>query len=70
MKSPISYCLFCAAPRVDFMFDTLTERIKRDAGDAHHRVNLSLRVAGLLAMATLVFAALYFFVRSLQKPHR
>jgi hypothetical protein len=52
------------------MFDTLTERIKRDAGDAHHRVNLSLRVAGLLAMATLVFAALYFFVRSLQKPHR
>ena len=48
------------------MFDTLAERIKRGAGDAHHLANLSLRVAGLLAIATLVFAALYFFVQSLE----
>lgn len=47
------------------MFDTPTERIKRDAGDAHHLVDLALRVAGLLVVATLVFAVLYFFVQSL-----
>ncbi|HEY1205947.1 MAG: hypothetical protein ABSH46_01845 [Bryobacteraceae bacterium] len=47
------------------MSDTLTERIKHDAGDAHRLASLSLRVAGLLAIATLVFAALYFFVQSL-----
>lgn len=47
------------------MFDTLTERTKRDAGDVHRLANLCLRVAGLLVIATLVFAALYFFVQSL-----
>ncbi|MGA2435118.1 MAG: hypothetical protein ABSG25_07510 [Bryobacteraceae bacterium] len=48
------------------MFDTLTERIKRNAGDAHHLANLSLRVTVFLVMATLVFTVLYYFVRSLE----
>jgi hypothetical protein len=49
-----------------FMFYSLTERIKRDAGDAHDLANLSLRVAGVLVTATLVFTALYFFVQALE----
>jgi len=48
------------------MFDTLTWRIKHDAGDAHHLANLSLKVAGVLAAAMLVFVALYFFVQALE----
>jgi hypothetical protein len=48
------------------MFDSPTERIKRDAGDAHDWANLSLRVAGVLVTATLVFTALYFFVQALE----
>ena len=48
------------------MSDTLTERIERDEGDAHHLANLSLRVAGVLVTATLVFTALYFFVQALE----
>jgi len=48
------------------MFGTLMERGKRDTGDAHDLVNLSLRVAGVLVTATLVFAALFFFVRALE----
>jgi hypothetical protein len=48
------------------MFNTLTERMKHDEGAVHHLANLSLRVAGVLVMATLVFAALYFFVQSLE----
>jgi hypothetical protein len=48
------------------MFDTLTVRGKRDAGDAYDSVNLSLRVAGVLVSATLVFAALYLFVQALE----
>ena len=48
------------------MSDTLTERIKRNAGDAQHLANLSLRVAGVLVTAALVFAALYFFVQALE----
>ena len=48
------------------MFDTLTERIRRDGGDVHHVANLSLRVAGVLVAATLVFGALYAFVRALE----
>ena len=47
------------------MFDTLTERIKHDPGDAHRLTSLSLRVAGLLGIAALIFAGLYFFVQSL-----
>ena len=48
------------------MFYSLTERIKRDTGDAHDLANLSLRVAGVLVTATLVFTALYFFVQALE----
>ena len=48
------------------MFDTLTERIKRDGGDVHHLAHLSLRVTGLLIVATAVFAALYIFVQALE----
>jgi len=48
------------------MFDTLTEQTRRDAGDAHHLANLSLRVAGVLVIATVVFATLYAFVQALQ----
>jgi len=33
--------------------------------DTHRLANLSLRLAGVLVTATLVFAALYFFVQSL-----
>lgn len=47
------------------MFDILTEPIGRDAGDAHHLAKLCLRVAALVAIATFVFAGLYFFVQSL-----
>jgi len=48
------------------MLDTLTERTRRDAGDAPHWVNLSLRVTGVLVAAALVFAALYVFVQALE----
>jgi hypothetical protein len=49
-----------------FMFDTLTWRIKHDSGDSHYWANLSLKVAGVLATAMLVFVALYFFVQALE----
>jgi len=48
------------------MFDTLTWRIKHDSGDSHYWANLSLKVAGVLATAMLVFVALYFFVQALE----
>jgi len=48
------------------MFYSLTERIKRDMGDAHDLANLPLRVAGVLVTAALVFTALYFFVQALE----
>jgi hypothetical protein len=34
--------------------------------DTHRLANLSLRLAGVLVTATLVFAALFFFVRALE----
>jgi len=49
-----------------FMFDSLTERTSRDEGDVHHLANLSLRVAGVLVIATVVFGALYYFVQALE----
>ena len=48
------------------MFDSLTEPIKRNGGDVHHLASLSLRVAGVLLIATVVFSALYFFVQALE----
>jgi len=47
------------------MFDSPTEQFARQAGDVHHLANLSLRVAGVLVTAALVFSALYFFVQAL-----
>jgi hypothetical protein len=47
------------------VFDSFTEPIKRDVGDARRLANLTLRVAGVLMAATVVFMALYFFVQAL-----
>jgi hypothetical protein len=47
------------------VFDTLAERIKFEAGGVHHWAHLSLRMAAVLAVGALVFAALYVFVQAL-----
>jgi hypothetical protein len=50
------------------MFNTLTQRVKADEQEPTQLMNLSLRIAGVLVAATLVFMALYFFVASLDVP--
>ena len=47
------------------MFNTLTQRVKADEQGLTRLVDLSLRIAGVLVAAILVFMALYFFIASL-----
>jgi len=49
------------------MFHTLTQ-IRTDEQGIKQLMELSLRWAGVLTAATLVFAALYFFIASLEVP--
>ena len=48
------------------MLDALTERTRHEAGDVHRLAHLSLRLVGVLVIATIVFAALYIFVQALE----
>jgi hypothetical protein len=48
------------------MFNTLTERSERYGNDVHRWANLSLRLAGVLVAAAVVFVALYAFVEALE----
>jgi hypothetical protein len=50
------------------MFNTLTQRVKADEQELMRLLELSLRIAGVLVAATLVFMTLYFFVASLDIP--
>jgi hypothetical protein len=50
------------------MFNTLTQRVKADEQELTRLVELSLRIAGVLVAAILVFMTLYFFVASLDVP--
>jgi hypothetical protein len=50
------------------MFNTLTQRVKADEQELTRLVELSLRIAGVLVAAILVFMALYFFIASLDVP--
>jgi len=50
------------------MFHTLTQYVKADELERKRLLELSLRLAGVLAAAILVFVALYFFVASLEVP--
>ena len=50
------------------MFNTLTQHVKADEQELKRIMELSLRLAGVLAAAILVFVALYFFVASLEVP--
>ena len=51
------------------MFATLAQRVVRVEQQRRRQfIGLSLRVAGVLAVAILVFVALYFFVASLEVP--
>jgi hypothetical protein len=46
----------------------LTQRLKADEHELKRLMELSLRLAGVLAVAILVFVTLYFFVASLEVP--
>jgi len=50
------------------MFNTLTQHVKTDEQELTRLVELSLRMAGVLVAAILVFMALYFFIASLDVP--
>ena len=50
------------------MFDTLTQHIKAEEQELKRLTKSSLRIAGVLAVAILVFLILYFFVASLEVP--
>jgi F0F1-type ATP synthase membrane subunit a len=50
------------------MFHTLTQYVKADEEELKRFMELSLRLAGVLAAAILVFLLLYFFVASLDVP--
>ncbi|MBZ5591478.1 MAG: hypothetical protein LAP39_04530 [Acidobacteriia bacterium] len=47
---------------------TLTHYVKSDEALQKRSMGLSLRVAGVLAAAILVFMALYYFVAALEVP--
>jgi F0F1-type ATP synthase membrane subunit a len=50
------------------MFNTLIQRVKADEQELTRLVELSLRIAGVLVAAILVFMALYLFIASLDVP--
>jgi hypothetical protein len=50
------------------MFNTVTQGVKADEQELMRLVGLSLRIAGVLVAAILVFMALYFFIASLDVP--
>jgi hypothetical protein len=52
------------------MVNTLTQSIKANEPELRRLVDVSLRFAGILIAAVIVFVILYFFVASLEVPRR
>jgi len=50
------------------MSNTLTKRVQSDEQSQKLSLGQSLRVAGVLAAAVLVFVALYYFIAALEVP--
>ena len=50
------------------MLNTLTQSTKANGQELRRLVELSLRFAGILIAAVIVFVILYFFVASLEVP--